>query len=469
MSAGDLQDVQRGLRMANPPDPAELRAEVVELRRLETLPPLRRASGYFRVVGPGYLQSAMTLGGGTATAALFSGALFGYELLWVAPVAMLLGIVMLAAVSHQTLSTGQRPFDAMRRFAGAPLAWAWALGALAASVIWHFPQYALASSMLVDVSEALGLGSPPRFLMGLVVLAWAVLLSMLYASGTWVRAYERILRWMVWGIVLAMALVVLRTGIGDPLDLLRGLVPSIPESRNGVAGTTLILSGLSAAVGINMVFLYPYTLLARGWGRNHRRLARFDLVLGMFVPYVLASGLIVLAAANTLHLDPSYSGQRLQPVEAAQVLGTVIGPTLGRVVFGAGILAMALSSITLQMLCCGFVCAEVFGWKFGGTRYRLATLLPVPGVLGAAFWSDIAVWIAVPTNIVCGLFLPAAYLGFVRLQRSRDYLGQDVPEGLGGRVWWSAMVAISLFLLTFLGWYVVTNGPGYLERFVGAA
>lgn len=455
--------------MARPPDPELLRAEAAELERLDGEPALRRAAGYFRIVGPGYLQSAMTLGGGTATAALFSGAIFGYELLWVAPVAMLLGVVMLSAIAHQTLSTGQRPFDAMRRFAGAPLAWAWALGALAASIIWHFPQYALASSMLVDVAQALGLGSPPRFVMGLVVLAWAVLLSMLYASGAWVRAYERILRWMVWGIVLAMGLVVFRTGVGEPAALLRGLVPSLPETRNGVAGATLILSGLSAAVGINMVFLYPYTLLARGWGRQHRRLARFDLALGMFVPYVLASGLIVLAAANTLHLDPGYSGQQLQPVEAAQVLGTVIGPTLGRVVFGAGILAMALSSITLQMLCCGFVCAEVFGWEFGGRRYRLATLLPVPGVLGAAFWSDIAVWLAVPTNIVCGLFLPAAYLGFVRLQRNREYLGGDVPGGLGGRIWWSAMVAITLFLLTFLGWYVVTNGPGYVARLTGAA
>ena len=51
----------------------------------------------------------------------------------------------------------------------------------------------------------------------------------------------------------------------------------------------LILSGLAAAVGINMVFLYPYSLLARGWGREHRRLARFDLYAGMLVPYTLAA------------------------------------------------------------------------------------------------------------------------------------------------------------------------------------
>ena len=175
----------------------------------------------------------------------------------------------------------------------------------------------------------------------------------------------------------------------------------------------------------------------------------------------------MIAAANTIHLDPSYTGQRLQPVEAAQVLAGVVGPTLGRLVFGLGILGMALSSITLQMLCAGFVCSEVFGWEFGGLRYRLATLLPVPGVVGSVVWSDIAVWLAVPTNIVCGLFLPAAYIGFVLLQRRRDYLGDDVPSGLGGRVWLSAMAATTVFLVAFLGWYAVTNGPGYVERLLG--
>ena len=98
----------------------------------------------------------MTLGGGTAASALFAGAAFGYQLLWVGPVAIVLGIVMLSAISYQTLSTGERPFEAMRRHAGGPLAWGWAIGALAASIIWHFPQYALASAALVDVGEVVG-------------------------------------------------------------------------------------------------------------------------------------------------------------------------------------------------------------------------------------------------------------------------------------------------------------------------
>ena len=129
MNDGGSEDWQ-GLRMATPPDPAALDAERALLARVSGEPLGTRLRAYFRLLGPGYLQSAMTLGGGTASSALFAGAIFGYELLWVAPFSMLLGLCMLAAVSWQTLSTGMRPWPAMREYAGAPFAWAWAIGAL---------------------------------------------------------------------------------------------------------------------------------------------------------------------------------------------------------------------------------------------------------------------------------------------------------------------------------------------------
>ncbi|MAE96148.1 MAG: hypothetical protein CL910_15955 [Deltaproteobacteria bacterium] len=459
----------KGLRMASPPDPEDLSRERAALAALSDLPLPSRVRGYLKLLGPGYLQSAMTLGGGTASSALFAGAIFGYQLLWVAPFAMALGMIMLTAISWQTLSTGRRPWPAMREHAGPFFAWAWALGALLSSIIWQFPQYALASSVLVDLVDVAGPPDLPVGLAGAVVLSWALAVSSLYGrSARWVRIYEGLLQAMVWGIVLCFGWVVFRTGISDWGELARGFLAfEIPGERNGVAGMTLVLSGISAAVGVNMVFLYPYSLLARGWGREHRELSRFDLLLGMFVPYTIAVSLVVIATANTLHLDPAYEGMRLSPVEAAQVLAQGVGPLAGRMVFGIGILGMALSSITLQMLTCGFVAAELFGLEVGGLRYRLATLLPVPGVLGCIYWSDIAVWVAVPTNIICGLFLPAAYLGFCLLQRSRRYLGADRPEGLWGGAWLAAMVGLTIFLLGFLGWYAVGNAPRFFAALFG--
>ncbi len=470
LQGGDLDAVRAGLRLAHPPDPAQLEEERARLAAAETGALGQRLRVYGSMVGPGYLQSAMTLGGGTATAALFSGAVFGYALLWVAPIAMLFGVIMLSAVAHQTLSTGMRPLEAMQHYAGKPFAAAWAIGALLSSVIWHFSHYALASAVVVDLADVAGLAGLPPLAAGVLILIWAVGLSLLYGTSyRLVRVYERILKYIVWGVILSFALVVARTGISDFAALARGFTAfELPSDRNGVAAATLVASTFAAAVGINMLFLYPYSLLARGWSREHRGLARFDLMAGMLVPYTVAASLITIAAANTILLDSGYDGTRLSPVQAAQTLGAVIGPEIGRLVFGFGILGMALSSMTLHMLVSGFVCAEVFGWEFGGTKYKLATLIPAPGILGCLYWGDIAVWVAVPTNIVCGLFLPLAYLGFIKLQQSRAYLGDDTPVGTGAKLWIAAMTLITLFLAGFFGWYLVTKGPAYVQAFFAA-
>jgi len=454
------------LPMVSPPDPEALTRERAWLIEMESAPAWRRGFAFLKRGGPGYLQSALTLGGGTAASSLFAGAAFGYDLLWVAPLSMLLGVIMLSAVAYQTLSTGMRPFEAMRVHAGPVFAWGWAIGALLSSFIWHFAQYSLAGAVLEDMGEQAGL-PVNRWLAGGAILAWAIPGVLLYASSPrWMRFFERALRWMVYAIILCFGFVVLKTGVREPGALLDGFLAfRVPAETNGIAGISVVISGMAAAVGVNMVFLYPYTLLARGWGREHRRLARFDLFAGMFLPYLLATSLMIIATANVLHYGAAepFTGKALSPVEAGAALAPAVGGMLGRVVFDLGILGMAASSIILHMLCCGFACSEMFGWKVGSTKYRLACLIPVPGVLGAGLWGDMKLWIAVPTTILTGFLLPLAYLGFVKLQRSRGYLGDDLPRGPRATAWLGAMVLATLVLVVFLGWFTITRGPQFLE------
>lgn len=479
-----------------PADSASTR-ELERLRQLDNASPTGRLIGYLRLMGPGYMQSAMTLGGGTAFASIFAGAAFGYRLLWVAPVGMLLGVIVLAAVAHQTLSTGRDPFQAMKQHAGAFFAYGWGIAAIVSSIIWQFAQYALAASMLLLLARRTPLGDVldsfarsvgsddpssffsaeriPREIMGLVALVWCVIVGLMYdRSNKLVRVYEHVLKGMVWLIILCFAFVVIRTGIPQPGKIIMGLVPSIPADATPPGGgapigsIVVIVSGLAAAVGVNMLFVYPYSLRRREWGREHRRLARYDLVFGMFVPYAIAASLIVIASASVLHFgEPGlFTGAKISPDRVAEILASPdrLGPVVGVWVFGLGIIAMALSSITMQMLCSGFACEVMFGWKRGSGMHVLGTLLPAIGVLGAVFWSDIAMWVAVPTNIVCGLLMPLAYVGFIILQRSRGYLGADLPAGRLANVWIAGMVTATVVLTAGLLTVVVREGPGYVSR-----
>ena len=69
----------------------------------------------------------MTLGAGSAAASVIAGASFGYKLLWVQPVAMFLGVLMLGALSNVVLTTGERPYKSFGREIGKWLVILWAL------------------------------------------------------------------------------------------------------------------------------------------------------------------------------------------------------------------------------------------------------------------------------------------------------------------------------------------------------
>jgi manganese transport protein len=449
----------RGLPMVHPPDAERAAAERAWLADVATRPWFARKLAYMRRGGPGYLQSALTLGGGTASACILSGAAFRYELLWVAPLGMLLGGVVFAAIAHQTLSTGMRPFVAMRTFAGPFIAWGWAIGTVIASCVWHFAQYSLASAVLVDLGEVAG-WQLPRSGMGLLVLAWAIPTALSFgASGVVQRAFDRLMRWMVWAIVALFGVVAVRLGARDPGAIAAGFLPSIPGDRGDVAALPVIISGLATAVGVNMTFLYPYTLLARGWTREHRELARTDIAFGMVLPYVFVTALMIIVAAGTL--ADGFTGTKILPVEAAKTLGGLLGPVWGRVLFDLGLLGMLLTTITLHMVCSGLACAEMFGLRVGSRGYRLATLLPAPGVLGSLFWGSMSVWLAVPTSIIAGCLLPLAYFGFLKLQRSRDYLGADRPTGARLTAWTVALGVATLVPVVFLVVYVIDEVPEF--------
>jgi len=113
--AVDNSGAVKGMPMFAPGDPEVVAKEQAELRSLESKGVLARYKWYLAKSGPGWMQSAMTLGGGSAFASLFAGAFLGYKLLWVQPLAMLMGVIMLSALAHQTLSVRERPFYAMKK------------------------------------------------------------------------------------------------------------------------------------------------------------------------------------------------------------------------------------------------------------------------------------------------------------------------------------------------------------------
>jgi manganese transport protein len=435
-------------------------SETQELQALAQKPALQRLPAYLRLSGPGWLQGAMTLGGGSAITSLTIGAVYGYELLWVQPLSMLIGCIMLFALSHQTLSTGVSPFTAMRDHVHPGLAWLWAIAALASSLIWGFSHYPLSAGMLeevIAVSTGFSMqGSPgagrEAYLFLLAVLVWCLCAYTAWnygGGGRAVKLFETAIKYLSAMIIIAFLWVVVTASANGQVNwgaVLAGYVPrSLPSDD---AGVTTIMAALGTAVGINMTFVYGYTLLDRGWGRAHRELSRYDIVMGLVIPYILVTGLISIAAAGAFYgSDMSIQG-KLAPAQAgAMFVEAGLGPVTGRLIFAVGILGMAIGSLVMHMLCCGAAAGAMFDWEPHSRKYRLALLLPTPAVLGVFLWSTMGAYVILPTSAICGFLLPIAYLGWLFLNNSRSYLGTDCPTGNRALVYNGAMILCILIVL----------------------
>ncbi|MDO4569365.1 MAG: divalent metal cation transporter [Planctomycetia bacterium] len=534
------KDDSQGLPMTAKWDPEKLQKEIEGLQELERRPFLPKVGGYLKRSGPGLLQSAMTLGAGSAAASVVAGASFGYKLLWVQPLAMFLGVCMMAALSNVVLTTQEKPYRSFAKYVGWPLVFLWALGTISASVIWHFPQYGLAAGSVRDLGAMVGTptevsffshttkdgaityyvkafeqkkeepaqstreaaeknielareASPDRFKTAAVIYVetpekWqqiadeqklalekgvdnpykpqnvitakgkklsiatgiAILLVNIVtvwsygSSRTGIKIYENFLRLMICLVILSFALVVVcNVGNIEWVKMFRGFLgldaaPILKDKQNLI----LVLGMLGAAVGINMTFLYPYSILAKGWGPHHKTLAKWDLGMSMFLPFALVTSLIMIGmtVGGVYEGDVLRSG--LKPLDASKVLVDLLGPT-GRVIFDLGLIGMTCGAVSTHMVVCGFTLPEMFGLKYTKWTFRICALLPAVGVMGVML--QLPFWFPVFASAICFTMLPIAYLIFFLMNNNRKYIGDAVGSGVGRWVFNAILLVALIF------------------------
>ncbi|QDU77269.1 Natural resistance-associated macrophage protein [Bremerella volcania] len=287
---------------------------------------------WVRLSGPGWLQSAITLGGGSLSGALFMGILGGYSLLWLQLVAIICGVVMLSAISYVTLSTGKRPFRQINAHINPVLGWGWIVATVAANMIFLMPQFGLCYAAL-NKNLAPGLvgdSMPAKATVSLLLLvAGGLLVYMNSRPGLATKIFDVLLKAMIGVIVICFFGVVIKLGMSGEAftwsEVFGGFIPDFSAATEPtgqvaeiaaevqepyrdfwtnriVADQRAAMIGAAAtAVGINMTFLLPYSMLARGWDKTFRGLARFDLSTGMAIPYILVTSCVVIASAAAFH------------------------------------------------------------------------------------------------------------------------------------------------------------------------
>jgi len=495
---------------------------------------------YVKLSGPGWLQSGITLGGGSLSSSLYLGVLVGFSFMWLQPLAMILGIIMMSAIAYVTLSAGERPLHAINRHVNPVLGWGWLIASMMANLVWSLPQFALGTAALRQnllpglIGNSVMGEVPGKMIAGAMFLAICLTFTMTYgAGGRGTKIFEILIKTIVSIIVLSFIGVVLKLSIEGKIvwgEILSGLIPDLslfmkPTDKimphilkvseqfqsfwtNMIVGQQrdVMISAAATAVGINMTFLLPYSMLRKGWDKHFRGLAIFDLSTGLFIPFILATGCVVIASSSQFHAAPAqglvaeepggqitaepaanlvgpYKGLladrlkfqigeeafgKLTPDQIkvqsealpwadkrmaamlvkrdafnlADTLAPLTGPVIAQYLFGLGVIGMAMSAATMLMTINGLCFCELLGRPPRGWTQKIGSLMVSVGALGPFFWKDAAPYLAVPTSVFAMVLLPIAYFAFFLLMNQKTFMGNNMPTG-GKRILWNVLMALA--------------------------
>ncbi len=296
--------------------------------------PLATTFAFMRLSGPGWLQAAITLGGGSLGGALYLGMMSGTSMLWLQVVAMLVGLVMLMAIAYVTVTSGVRPYAAINEHINPVLGVGWLLATILANMIFILGQFSLCytavnDSLFPNLANHVG-SADPKLVVTLVVAAVAMLLTLLsFRPGATFRIVDFLLKLIVGLVVLCFVGVVVALGMQGELnwpEIVQGYLPNFlqwnnpSESLQTMLGTMdgsvrefyegellknqrKVMIGVTAtAVGLNMTFLLPYSLIQRGWNKpTFRGITRVELIVATAIPFILVTSCIVIASAHAFH------------------------------------------------------------------------------------------------------------------------------------------------------------------------
>ncbi len=494
------------------------------LAEAEGAPLLRKLGIYTRLSGPGWLQGAITLGGGSLAGALYLGVIAGFGLLWLQPLAMICGIIMLSAIAYVTLSTEKAPFGLVNTHLSPALGWAWMIATIMANIVWSMPQFNLGRAAIQqNILPAVGDSNLSTALICLVFLAIGFVVNVLYESeGKGTKIFDMIIKAMVGLIVLSFFAVVVTLSTSGDIDwgaILGGLIPDPTLLLKPAAGYNdliaqstqpdwwtnkivndqrdIIITAFGTAVGINMTWLLPYSLLKKRWGKVQRGFSIFDLSIGLFIPFFLATSCVVIAASSQFHaktgdVDPAAgAGTIAQLVEAHPgipnpadlelaltlvkrdnfQLATTLEPLAGKVVsqtiFGFGVLGMAVSTIIILMLINGLAFQELLGMRGDkGAHYIGCAVSGIAGFAGPFIWDgNAAAALAIPTSVIGGSLIPIAYFTFFLMMNSKKVLGEHRPQG-NARIIWNVLMGLATGIAT-LGSIWVLSGKAHFNSWQG--
>lgn len=328
-------------------------------------------------MAPGLFLLGYNIGTGSVTSMASAGADYGMGLFWTLIVSALFTYVMIVAVTRLTIASGDTLLTGMRKIWGQPIALAACIMLVGSDIFGMMGVMGIIGDVLQEWTKQWlpgGVGIAPIVSIPILMVA----LGMLFWVGKH-SFFEKILVVMVVSMAAGFLISLIFT-VPSPGEVVKGLVPMIPE---GAGGKMLIGGMVGTTLCAAVIAVRPILVSEAGWKPSQMKEAGKDTLFSVVMMVVL-SGAVMACAAGTLHARGLHITKAIDMVATLEPLGK-----MATSVFVFGILGAGLSSVFPLMLLAPWMICDYKGIPRNpkATWFRVVALLalaqaPIGTLLG---------------------------------------------------------------------------------------
>lgn len=387
---------------------------------------------------PGIFLLGFNLGTGSVTAMAKAGAEYGMTLLWTIVASCLCTFFMINLYGRYTLVTGETALQAFKKHIH-PAVGIYFIAALTLGVAGSvMGVMGIVADICFEWSKTFVTG-------GIAPIWFAAFFSALVFFIFWngkTDFFERSLAVIV-AVMSACFLVNFFIMMPPPVDIIKGLLPSVPEvNGNAGAGPLLVIASMVGTTVFSGLFIIRTTLVKEaGWTLKDARTQRNDAVFAVGMMFLISAS-IMAAAAGTLHAEGLGLSKASQMIELLEPLAGPLATSL----FAIGIIAAGVSSQFPNVLMLPWLLCDYNETQRDMTLPKYRIMVFVISLLGLVvpFFGARPVLVMIVSQAFNAVILPMTVACIFYLANRKDLMGEHSNKVIAN-IFLTAILLFSLF------------------------
>ena len=289
--------------------------------------------------GPAIFAIGYTIGTGSVTTMTVSGSRFGMELLWVLFVSCLFSWALMEAYGRYYLATGESALFAFKKHLkwGVPISILIIIGVTlgqwnALIGILGITSNALYETLAIFIPGLSEVEYQATLIIAVVII---VIMYIILLTGRF-SVFEKLLTIFV--SLMGLSFIISNfIVLPDPVEVVKGMVPSIPDHSDG---NQMVVAFVGTTMAAATFLSRPLFIQGKGWGKADMALQSRDAINASLLIFVVCGSIMMMATSTLFH-----EGKTVEKVlDMVQTLTPIAGK-FAIAVFLLGTLSAGLSSI----------------------------------------------------------------------------------------------------------------------------